>query len=1140
MKKKAILLFMTVKLFIIQSLFFSVLFAVDTDGQKSKNVYQVFVNLNTNEVTLKNAFSEIEKSTKYKFNFHEEDLNLHETINLETGKKSVGEYLKQISAQAGLRFEQVNNVIMVSRIERDETLNTPVENTTMQMLKVTGQVFANEDNSQLPGVSVTVKGTTIGTVTDSDGRFSIEAPENATLVFTFIGYLTEEVIVTGQKSILVSLIPDIKKLDEVVVVGYGTQKKRDLTGAITSVTSEQIDNIPTASITSVLQGKVAGLDIVQNTGEPGGGVTVRVRGTSTLNSGTDPLYIVDGIPIMSNAMTEINQNSTAMNPLSDIDPTDIESIEVLKDAASAAIYGSRAANGVILITTKRGKDGKPVLSLNASTGISMVRNQIGVLNASQYRQFREDAVINAGKYNNGTGDFDERARDSLSVSYGGDVNLQAEMFEKALTQKYDLKLTGGTPSLRYAISAGYLDQEGVLLATKYKRLNTRVNVDYQATKNIKIGNSFAYSRTNSNRTSVGTGWSSIGGIISFAPTFPLFNPDGTYRQQVNDKVNPIVWATQIPASNTQNRLVGNEYVHIDILPGLMIQSDISFDWVDLREDLFEPDWSNKQKQARGHHRANRNFSFENKNLLLYRKSFNNAHNFSAMAGVTNQSWKSERSSIYATDFASNSLTTTNAAMNWTAGNTESEHRMLSYIGRLNYDYKSRYLLTFNFRRDGSSRFGANKRWASFFAPSVGWRLSDEPFMAWSKKVLDDAKIRISYGQTGNESIGDYVSQGAYGVGGNYLGNVLISHKELYNPNIKWESTEQINYGLDMSLLNHRIEVVVDYYEKNTKDLLYRIAIPQTTGLSGLWSNWGSVENKGFELAVISRPVYGNNFRWTNSFTFAVNKNKITDLPVAEEYKGVSVLRPGEPIGNFYGYTMMGVFAYDNSNRFYPKDHEKAGQQIMDDTYTGPYVQLTNGVGGKTFREGDVWFQDKNQDGVIDEKDMGIIGNAQPKFYGGFSNRLEYKGLALDININYVYGNKIYSQFNRKREDMSGNTNYSTEILKRWRKPGDITDVPKAIDNDPMQNARVSTRWIEDGSYIKVRNISLSYELPKPWISKIGMSRCIVFVQGQNLFTITNYDGFDPEVNMSSGLEMGVDNGAYPTSRSYNFGVNVEF
>lgn len=1008
-----------------------------------------------------------------------------------------------------------------------------------QQKPVSGKV-TDSANSPIPGVSVVVKGTTIGTVTDTNGNFNISnVPSNATLTFTFIGMKSQQIEIGRKSTINVILEEETIGIEEVVAVGYGSQKKRDLTGAITSVRSEQIDKIPTASISSILQGKVAGLDIIQNTGEPGGGVTVRVRGISTLNSGTDPLYIVDGIPIMTNGMTEINQNSTAMNPLADIDPMDIESIEVLKDAASGAIYGSRAANGVIIITTKRGKSGKPVLSVNTTTGISSVRNQIGVLNARQYRELREDGIINAGIYNGKTGDFDTRARDSLSVSYGGDVFLQDNMFEQAVTQKYDLRLTGGTPNLRYAISSGFLDQDGILLNTKYQRVNTRVNVDYQATKSIKIGNSFAYSRSTSNRTSVGEGWSSIGGIITFAPTFPLYNPDGTYRQMVNDKVNPIVWATQIPASNSQNRLTANEYLHIDVLPGLMIQSDVSFDWIDIREDLFEPDWSNKQKQARANHRANRNFSLEVKNLLLYRKTFSDAHNISAMAGVTSQSWKSEKTSIYATDFASNTIITSNAAMNWTAGNTETEHRLLSHIGRLNYDYKSKYLAAMNFRRDGSSRFGANNRWATFLSPSLGWRFSDESFFSWVK-FLDDGKFRVSYGLTGNESIGDYVTQGSYKVGGNYLGNVLISHKELYNPNLKWEQTEQFNFGLDLSLFDHRVEIVSDYYIKTTEDLLYRVAIPQTSGLSGLWSNWGSIENKGLDIAVIARPIYNNNFKWTSSFTFSKNKNKVLELPVEEEYKGVSVLRPGEPIGNFFGYTMKGVFAYDESNKFYPKGHENEGKQIIDESYTGNYVQLSNGLGGAVFRQGDVWFEDKNLDGVINENDRDVIGNAQPKFYGGLSNRFEYKRFAVDINMNYVYGNDIYSVFNVRRENMSGNTNYSDLVLDRWRKPGDITNVPKAIDGDPMQNGRVSTRWIEDGSYLKIRNITLSYEIPQEIISKVGMSRCIIAAQGQNLFTFTKYDGFDPEVNMSSGFEVGVDYGGYPTSKAFNFSVNIEF
>ncbi|NJK94936.1 MAG: SusC/RagA family TonB-linked outer membrane protein [Bacteroidales bacterium] len=522
----------------------------------------------------------------------------------------MGDYLRQISAQAGLRFEQVNNVIMVSRSEKDEVINTPVVDLAVQMRKITGQVMASEDNTPLPGVNITVQGTTLGVISDNEGRFSIDVPESATLVFSFVGYLTEAVTITGQTVLNISMIPDVKSLNEVVVIGYGSVKKPDLTGAVSTISSQQIDKIPTLSVANILQGKAAGVDVVSNTGEPGGGVTIRIRGTSTLNGGSSPLFIVDGVPLQTDGVTSLNMGGSALNPLADMDPSDIESIQVLKDAASAAIYGSRAANGVVIVTTKRGKAGKPTLNINSTIGVSKIANKIGVLNARQFRDFMFDKDMNNGGAPGAAG------VDSLAGSNSGDTDFQDAMFRQALTKKFDAKISGGTDKLRYMISTGFLDQDGIVIKTNLKRINTRINVDYQAYENLKIGSNFSYTRSTNTRTDQG---SNIKGVVSIPSIYPIFLSDGTYNVAPNDKLNPVAYANLIKNQAITNRFLGSEYFEWTPIKGLIAKSSFSVDYSDIIENVFRNKltYIPKSTDHKAQYRGNKSLSWLTEKLTFF-------------------------------------------------------------------------------------------------------------------------------------------------------------------------------------------------------------------------------------------------------------------------------------------------------------------------------------------------------------------------------------------------------------------------------------------------------------------------------------------------------------------------------------------
>ena len=997
-----------------------------------------------------------------------------------------------------------------------------------QETTLSGTVTDLSTNETLPGVNILVKGTTVGTVTDIDGKYTLSVSDDATvLVFSSVGYTTEEVSIDGRSAISVGLAPDIQSLSEIVVVGYGEQKRAELTGAIASVEGEEIENLPTASTDGLLQGRAAGVQVVQSSGTPGGAMSVRVRGISSVNAGNDPLYVVDGVPIKSGNFTGLSDGTDGLNALADINPNDIASIDVLKDASAASIYGSRASGGVVIITTKQGKSGKPTISFNYYRGVQRLSNKLESVNA---RQFRE--IFTEGWFERADRRLREVITDTLNYTLGGDTDWQDNIFRDAPISNYDLSLRGGSEQLKYSLSAGYFDQEGILLNSGYKRFTGRTNVDYQASERLTVGSNISFAHANYDLISQGI-QGRRGAIRLWMNTPPIQVPvDDQGRVWEREPSNTLTEPTQDAVSD---RFIANIYGQYEILEGLSFRSNIALDLLFLKEDQFFPSTAPpidllRQSSARFF----KDLGWINENTLTYQKTFNELHNVTALLGFSQQRNQSESILAVASEAPFDKITTVNAGA--TLVNAQSfttSWALVSYFARLNYNFDDRYLVTATVRRDGSSRFGQQNQYGIFPSASVGWRVSEESFME-NMDFFDNLKLRASWGLTGNqEGIGNFVSQGAFGTGENYLGLAGIAPTQIPNPILSWETTEQIDIGLDFSILNQRVNVITDFYRKVTDDLLFEQRLPGSSGFTNLLTNLGSIENRGIELGISTRNLVGA-FTWSTNFNIAFNRNKVLSLPNGEDVftsaaRGIQqVLREGEPLGSFYGWHFDGV---------YPTTEDvPAGPE--------PDTRLRNNANGPEFEGGDAIFRDLNNDGIIDEDDRDIIGNAQPDFTGGITNTLAYQGFELSFFFNYSYGNEVYNLASEDRNAWEGL--YVQPSLyyynNRWQNPGDITDVPVNYWRNPRDTGRPNqTQWIEDGSFLRLKNITFAYNLPATLLDRVGLGSIRLYATGQNLLTFTDYTGYDPEaVTYGSADNFGIDFFRFPIAKSVILGVNVSF
>ncbi|MDD4514759.1 TonB-dependent receptor [Massilibacteroides sp.] len=963
--------------------------------------------------------------------------------------------------------------------------------------QINGTITDAKSNEPLIGVSIVQKGTTNGTVTDYDGNFTLSVPTGTTLHISYVGYEPQEIGVTGsQKSWSIQLKESQVALEEVVVIGYGAVKRKDVTTAIATVSTKDLDQRPIISAAQAIQGKAAGVSVVQPNGAPGADMSIRVRGTTSFNGSNDPLYVVDGVPV---------------DNINFLSPNDIENIQILKDASSAAIYGSRAANGVILVTTKAGSNRDAKITFNAQLSLNKVVKSMDVLNTQQYKELQDEIGI---------------------ISLPDGLTDKTDWFDEAYStgnrQNYQVSISDGTEKMNYFISGGYVNEKGVLNTAYYKRYNFRLNLDSKVRKWLTLNANISYSDSEKNGLQTGLGANRGGVVLSVinTPTYaPIWNaekPEQYYNNfyGIGNINNPLEnMARTENDRDKENRLIASGSALITFMPDLTLKSSFTLDRRQgLKTTFLDPittSWGRNQ-YGEGSDTRNTNTVLTFDNVLTYNKAFGK-NRIEAMAGASWTDSDYRNSWINGSHYRNADIQTLNAAnkIGWdSTGSGASEWGILSYFGRVSYNYDSKYLLTVNMRMDGSSKLHPDHRWGTFPSASAAWRISSEDFMK-DIEWLDDLKIRGGWGKTGNQSgIHDYAYLQRYNINriewfvtGQDNALPSISQANLRTPDLKWETTTQINLGVDFTGFSNRLMVALDYYHKKTKDMLMNVTLPSGAAASNtITRNEGEMTNRGFEVSVSTVNLQGA-FGWNTDFNISFNKNKLDRLDLQKIYNDAktsdvineTVVRnePGRALGGFFGY-------------------------------------ISDGVDPET---GDMIYRDLNEDGKISSTDRTYIGDPNPDFTYGMTNTFSWKNINLSIFIQGSYGNDVFNASRIETEGMYDGKNQSTRVLDRWRIPGQITDVPKA-----GFNIKNSTYFVEDGSYLRVKDISLSYDLKLERLKRIGITRLQPYFTVSNLLTWTNYSGMDPEVNQwgNSGAVQGIDWGTYPHSKSFVFGINVEF
>ena len=1026
--------------------------------------------------------------------------------------------------------------------------------------RITGKVVSTL-GEPVPGVTIKEKGTANAGTADAEGNFSLQVRNtNGTLIFSSVGFATKEVPMQGRTTLDVSLDFDAKALESVVVVGYGVQSRRDLTGSIASVSGKDIDEVPIASVDAMIQGRASGVQVTTASGAPGAGVQVKIRGNTSINAGNDPLYVIDGVPIRNQSFGEgITGPEGAPNPMADINPNDIASIEILKDASAAAIYGARAANGVVLITTKRGTRGATKFTVSNYIGLQETPRQIPLLSGDQVKTFLLEAVTNAGgNLNNEQALMDDPTRTDFEL-YNNNTNWQDGVLQRALIQNYNVSMQGGESKTRYAFSLGYFDQEGVIIESRYKRFTSRFNLDYEVSKKIRIGNSISFTRAGGQRQYNKDAYETA---LQKLPYFPMYMQDslgndieGLYFTG-DWRGNPLPMARTLKNDTYTNRFIGNVYGEWTILPSLTFRTSFGTDFSGYREKTFRPKSAIVNSFREASEQYTEDLSWLNENTLTYNKTFGDKHNVTGLVGYTQQQTKWDRLRAAGRNAPSDLITTLNASAQIDAATSNiSRWAINSILSRFSYIYDDRYSIAASLRRDGSSRFGENNRYAVFPSLSGFWRVSGEKFFQ-NVKAIDDFKFRASWGKTGNQNIGDFLSRARYGVSGQYNGVSAVVPLNFAVPDLSWESTSQFDLGVDVTLFNNRITLIADYYVKNTSDLLVEVQLPTSSGFVNSLQNIGSTQNKGVELGIWGKILTRGPLTWDANFNISHNNNIVTRLPGGKDiiqfawiYSGIA--REGEQLGTFYGWQHQGIFSRDedaylteigkrtNGSPLYDFVRNVPGSQAAKDASGNPIVLRNLSSGGVAFRGGDVIFQDVNQDGVINNDDQKIIGRAQPKFFGGLTNNFAFKGFDLNIFMQFQTGNDVVNAARRGLENMQDHTNQSIAITRRWRKQGDITDIPRAVYRDDIGNSRFSTRWIEDGSYFRLKTITLGYNFLHGASRRGFFSSARIYATTQNLITFTEYKGVDPE--FTGGVIVGgIDWSTFPQPRTLTIGVNLGF
>jgi len=1002
--------------------------------------------------------------------------------------------------------------------------------------RVTGKV-TEQNGESLPGATVLVKGTSIGVSTELDGSYQLVIPDeiqNPVLIFSFIGFDTQEVAVGNQTEIDVVLMDNFSALNEVIVVGYGAVKKSDLTGAVSSVKASDIQETPITSIDQGLVGRASGVMVTQTSGMPGAVASIRIRGSSSLQGGNEPLYVIDGFPIYSGGGFGETGGNAQMSGLSTINPADIESIEILKDASATAIYGARAANGVVLITTKSGKEGRDQISFDAYYGVQNVVKKIDVMNAFDYATLVNEAYANDGL----KPVYDSNKMAELQANPKG-TNWQDELFRSAPVQNYQLSFSGGDKKTNYAISGNYFNQEGVIINTGFKRYSGRVNISRNISTKFKVGTNLNVSQTNSNAVPTDAGGASgvVTGAMKFNPVLPVYSDEelGVYTQVNSPGIiyaNPVASAKEQVRESKMLRVLGNIYGEWEFVPELTGKVSFGTDLVNTKFDTFIP--SNIfESGGVAVARVNGGYTTNwlNENTLNWNKKINDEHSISLLGGITFQKNFYESFGASSQEFVNNVLEENSLGSGSVynqPSSSKTEWSLISYLGRINYNLKEKYLLSLNGRIDGSSRFGENNKYAFFPSGALAWRAIEEDFIK-NMNVFSNLKTRISYGITGNQEIGLYnslptLTNTTYTIGGALVTGFFPN--SIPNPDLQWEKTSQFDFGLDFGFFDERLRFTTDYYLKKTTDLIYDVAVPYVSGFASSLQNIGSVQNQGVELMIEADVIAKTDFRWTSSFNISFNRNKVLELG-GEVYKDVgdddghlktgSIHRliVGQPIGLFYGYISDGII------------------QNEEELAAGP-VGPTNWVGGRRYL--DISGPNGVPDGLVNATyDRAIVGDPNPDFFGGFTNTFSYKGFEVNVFTQFSYGGDLFNYNEMELLLPSGGQNVYNKLAERWTPTNPSGIYPKATTN---RSAVFSDVFIHDGSYLKIKTLTFGYTFPQSE-TKI-LSGLKLYVTGQNLFTFTDYSGYDPEVSYrgATNLQLGEDFGGYPQSRTFMLGAKV--
>lgn len=1077
----------------------ALLFAASLGVYAIGNAQTLRVNIQMDNVSTEKVLSEIEKQTDYLFVYNKDEVDLKRKTSVNAVNKTTAEVLSFIFEGTDIIYAIEGESIMLMRKEK----NLVGVDAVLQDNKVTGTVL---DPTGMPviGANIKIKGTTNGTITDMDGKFSLEVPKDGTLVVTYVGYANQEISVGNQKTLSITLKEDSEALDELVVVGYGVVKKSDLTGSVSTVKSSDLNSIPSGSVMEALQGRSAGLQVKQNSGSPGGSISVRIRGANSIQGSNEPLYVIDGFP------------SSTTNP-SIIDNSDIESIEVLKDASAIAIYGSRGANGVIMITTKRGKPGKTKVDFETTIGFQSLRKKLEMMNAQEYATFYNIQHMNDG--------LEPYFSEDEIESMGNGFDWQDFVFQSAPIRTHSLTVSGGSDKTQFSVSANIFDQQGILKGSEYKRYSLRANLNHNISEKVTLNYSTSLSRNildNKNWGGGRFGASLISSALCAPPTLTPYNDDGSYRELhsaypfVSEGLtNPLNYINEVSDQTVSNKVLANIAFIYEPIKDLSIKISGGIENSDDRNDYYKTlKFVNSQGEASVN--CSQYTSVLSENTINYVKTFDEKHNFSLLAGFTYQDFYSKSLGGSGTGFLSDATYTGNLASASVPGvptSSYSKSVLLSYLSRLNYSFDNRYLFTISFRADGSSKYSDGNKWGYFPSGAFAWKIIEEEFMK-NNCLISDLKLRTSYGLTGSQAIEAYATLNNLYSGKTVFGDARYT---TFAPgtqlpgDLKWETTAQFDFGVDLGLMDNRFLFTADYYIKNTKDLLNTVQLPSSLGYTTTLKNVGRVQNRGFEFS-FDANVFNGEFLWKLNGNLAINRSQVKDLYGGQDILGgwvdmlliadnVSLLREGEPMGVFYGYLRDGY----------------------DENGSEKYVDL-------------------NGDGVINQNDKTIIGDPNPDFIYGLNSLMSYKGFDLSLFFQGTQGNDIV---NISSIDNSLNYGYGCNLLKdvvgnNWTPENPTAKYPK-ITRDQTMN--FSDRLVENGSYLRLKNIELAYNFPVNKWKQNWLNKLRIYISAQNLLTFTKYSGWDPEVNSQGGansIAQGIDHFAYPTAKSYTFGINIGF